>query len=291
MPSCENTYDRELAQIDALRQSEPELTKLAEFYSALLRAQAEVRQTFRPDAESVDVEAGRQRITEGEPFLAPEDVKPDWDAFDQLFDRVGEITRTLAELPDSGEACPSASGCSREWHAALLKAVLQGEACPDACAEDVGMDPGALEFVARQTLTPFLEAYAEQLRDHIDDAAWLRRSCPLCGGEPLMGKLAPETGKRLLQCHLCRIEWEAKRIECPFCGNEDQQRLRFFSDDEDPDHRVEVCDVCKRYLKVVDLRKGWRDVSLVAEHLATLHLDVVAEREGFRRESARLIGV
>ena len=99
-----------------------------------------------------------------------------------------------------------------------------------------------------------------------------------------MGKLEKETGKRHLQCQLCRSGWTFKRLECPFCGCDEQKKLRYFYDEDDPAYRVEVCDKCRRYLKTVDLRKKDREISLIAEDLATLHLDVVAEQEGFCRE-------
>ena len=105
-----------------------------------------------------------------------------------------------------------------------------------------------------------------------------------------MGRLEKETGKRLLQCHLCRTEWAFKRLECPFCGNSNQEKLRFFCDQEDPAYRVEVCDLCKTYLKTVDAREVDKEVSLFVEDLATLHLDLVAEREGFRRGADRRSG-
>ena len=102
-----------------------------------------------------------------------------------------------------------------------------------------------------------------------------------------MGKLEKEAGKRLLQCHLCRTEWPFKRLECPFCGNDDQNELRFFSDQGDPAHRVDVCDQCKMYLKIVDARKTEDETVLLVENLATAHLDIVAKGEGFRRDTNR----
>jgi FdhE protein len=80
-------------------------------------------------------------------------------------------------------------------------------------------------------------------------------------------------------------------MECPFCGNSDQEKMRFFSEEGDRVHRVEVCDVCKAYLKVVDLRETERAVVLFVENLATIHLDLVAKREGFQRDTNRLFGL
>ena len=106
-----------------------------------------------------------------------------------------------------------------------------------------------------------------------------------------MGKLENETGRKILQCYLCRTEWVFKRLECPFCGNSDQNKQRFFYNEDDKAHRVEVCDQCKMYLKVVDIRVTQKDVVLLVENLVTLHLDLVAEKEGFQQDTNRLFGL
>lgn len=98
-----------------------------------------------------------------------------------------------------------------------------------------------------------------------------------------MARLAGETGKRYLQCHLCRSEWLFRRIECPFCGNNDQDTLRFFYIEDDEVYRVEVCDQCKAYLKTVDTRNTEKTRALFVEDPATIHLDIIAKREGFLR--------
>jgi FdhE protein len=129
------------------------------------------------------------------------------------------------------------------------------------------------------------------LRGYIDDGIWLRGYCPVCGGEPLMGKLEQETGKRFLGCCLCRTEWVFKRLECPFCANSNQEELRYFYDEGNPAYRVELCDGCKAYLKTVDRREKAREIPLFVENLATVDLDLVAKGEGFQRETTRLFGL
>ena len=103
-----------------------------------------------------------------------------------------------------------------------------------------------------------------------------------------MGMLEKETGKRFLQCHLCRTEWTFKRLECPFCGSDEQAKQRFFQDEDDSVYRVDVCDECKRYLKTVDGRKSETANSLFVENLATIHLDLIAEQEGFHAGANRI---
>ena len=102
-----------------------------------------------------------------------------------------------------------------------------------------------------------------------------------------MAKLTEDIGARMLHCGLCRMEWLFKRIGCPFCGNEAQDKLRFFSDEKVPAYRVDVCDECKGYLKAVDARVKKEPLCMFVENLATLHLDIVAEREGDGKRTGR----
>lgn len=80
-------------------------------------------------------------------------------------------------------------------------------------------------------------------------------------------------------------------MECPFCNNTEQKELRYFSGENDKIYRVEVCDRCKTYLKTVDNRERENGVLLFVDNLVTLHLDLVAKREGFQRETNRLFGL
>ena len=255
MRSHGDFYEPALTHIRELKAARPELGPLLDYYEAVVQAQRETKSSFHPDADGLHLELRKKRIPDGSPLLGPEDIEIDWRLFDRLFDRISQITRQRAETPDSVGSWPSISGCDREWHDALLNGLLQDKALLDETADRAGISLDMLTLVACQTITPFLEAYAERLREHVDDSAWLKGCCPVCGGEPLMGRLEKEIGKRVLQCHLCRTQWIFTRLECPFCGNSDQDKLRYFFDQEDPAHRVEVCDLCKMYLKTVDARE------------------------------------
>jgi FdhE protein len=46
---------------------------------------------------------------------------------------------------------------------------------------------------------------------------------------------------------------------------------------------VDSCKACSRYIKTRDSRKGNADVPLDVEDLLTMHLDLLATREGLER--------
>jgi len=291
MPEANGFYEAALTAIRELKETDPGSEPLLAYYEAVLHAQKETRAVFRPDLDGLNVEVCRNRISQGVSCLKLGDIRIDWRLFDALFDRISGIARERAETTPRMDRWPSLSGNSPEWRDKLLNGLMQDRILLDNCADRAGISRDMFSFLAFQTIPPFLESYAERIRDGVDDSMWSKGCCPVCSGEPLMGRLAKETGKRLLECHLCRTQWEVKRLECPFCGNDDQKKLRFFYDKEDRTHRVEVCDVCRTYLKSVDTRDMEKDVVLFVENLATIHLDLVARREGFQRETNRLFGL
>ena len=293
----EDFYELALTEIRELKRAKPELESLLDYYEAVLQAQREAKSSFHPDlddaasASRLDIEVCRKRTSEGLPFLKPEDVRADGDLFGHLFDRIGQITRQRAEIPDTINSWSSICGHDGQWQEPLLKGLLEDKALLEPSADRAGVSLDVFAFLVGQTFAPFLETYAERFREHIGNSARLGGCCPICGGEPLMGRLERESGKRVLGCYLCRTEWVFRRLECPFCGSSDQEKLRFFYDQENPRYRVEVCDRCKTYLKTVDARERTKEIPLLVENLATLDLDLVAEQEGFRRETTRLFGL
>ena len=162
--------------------------------------------------------------------------------------------------------------------------VAQNKEYFERLPKKLGLKEETLIFIAENLARPILMSGAEKLKGKIIDELWLRNYCPICGNEPRMIRLERETGRRILECSLCYTQWIFKVLECPFCGNNAQETLRFFFLEDDSPHRVDVCDKCKRYIKTVDERKlgEERKAILRVENIATLHLDLLAEREGFK---------
>ncbi|MEA1936079.1 MAG: formate dehydrogenase accessory protein FdhE [Thermodesulfobacteriota bacterium] len=145
--------------------------------------------------------------------------------------------------------------------------------------EDESLD--LIELFLEECLRPALEILAEKYGKIIAESEWSEGYCPICGREPKIGELRGEGGKRFLFCNQCGLEWNFMRIKCPFCGNEEQQTLAYFTVEEDEKYRVDVCNVCKRYIKTVDFRSIKEEPNLDVEAIATLHLDMLANEEGY----------
>jgi FdhE protein len=286
--SASDFYKTVFPGLEELRDTIP---GVVDFYGDMLKAQQETGARFKPDMSSVDVETRRAGLSDGKPLLAPGDIRIDTGLYDALFDRIEELRIRAKGAGERVGAELTGLQKDGEWHASLVKALMSSPADAEELAGQAGVGMDVLMFVGTQALVPFVEAYAADLMSNTDTAAWWKGMCPVCAGEPLMARLADETGQRFLGCYLCRTEWPFKRLECPFCGCTEQAKLRYFYDDQDPCYRVEVCDQCKTYLKTVDARKANREICLFVENLASLHLDLVARKEGFCRDTNRLFGL
>jgi FdhE protein len=149
---------------------------------------------------------------------------------------------------------------------------------PDEIDEDV-ID--LVDLFLEESLRPALEKVVEKYGIIVAEIGWTEGYCPICGKEPKIGEIREEEGRRFLFCTQCGFEWRFRRIKCPFCGNEEQQTLAYFTIEGEEKYRVDVCNECKRYIKIVDFRESEEEANLDVEDIATLHLDMLANEEGY----------
>jgi FdhE protein len=138
-----------------------------------------------------------------------------------------------------------------------------------------------VELFIEESLRPALEKVVAAHGERVSKSEWSEGYCPICGREPKIGEIRDDEGTRYLFCNQCGFEWGYRRIKCPFCGNEEQRTLAYFTIEEDDRYRVDVCNECKRYLKIVDFRNTKEKADMDVEDIATLHLDMLANDEGY----------
>jgi len=155
----------------------------------------------------------------------------------------------------------------------------EGEEAPAGETDDDTID--LLKFFVEESLRPSLEFVTDLYGATITRMGWNEGYCPVCGRMPKIGHLVDKEGKRHLFCSQCGFEWRFRRVKCPFCGNEEQQTLSYFTVEGDERYRVDVCDVCKHYIKTLDFRNAGEEAILDVEDVATLHLDMLAHEEGY----------
>lgn len=148
-------------------------------------------------------------------------------------------------------------------------------------ASHLEIQPLILRFILGQMLKPFIERRVERFQPLIENLPWHKGYCPLCGSFPELSFIRGEEGKRWLRCSLCGHEWRFKRAACPFCENEDHEKmeLKFI---EGREHEwVELCYKCRKYNVNIDTRKCAEEVTIEVVALGMLLLDIVAQEKGF----------
>ena len=110
--------------------------------------------------------------------------------------------------------------------------------------------------------------------------SWKEGVCPICGNEPFFG-IIKEDSTKTVECGFCGFNWRIERIFCPFCKNRDQEKLKYFEDENDPQYRVYLCDKCKRYIKFVKEKEAEYLADLIIEDAVTVHYDLIAKEKGY----------
>jgi FdhE protein len=169
---------------------------------------------------------------------------------------------------------------SGSWSALLKRCWANTDETPDAPEEFLAL--------------AFLQPYAEFVRSHasLQLDGYTHSLCPFCNRKPALGVLRPlgDGARRNLVCGFCLCEWEFRRIVCAGCGQEDQAKLPVYTAEQLPHVRVECCDVCKTYIKSVDLAKNGLADPLVDE-LASVPLDLWAQEHGYAKLRPNLLGM
>jgi formate dehydrogenase maturation protein FdhE len=145
-----------------------------------------------------------------------------------------------------------------------------------------------IEFI----LQVFLQPYAEFLAANrvAPPQSTTVSVCPLCHSAPLLGVLRVEGdgGKRHLLCSFCLHEWEFRRILCPTCGEEAENKLPVYVAEQFPHIRVEACETCRHYLRTIDLTKDGH-ANPVVDDLAALPLTLWASEHNYVRLHPNLL--
>jgi hypothetical protein len=116
--------------------------------------------------------------------------------------------------------------------------------------------------------------------------------CPHCGFPVLLLALRPEGDgkKRFAVCSLCFAEWPAPRLDCIYCSEQRPERLPIFTFEQWPHIRVQACDTCRGFLKIVDPAAEGHAIPLV-DDIASPEITLWASEQGYGAAAFNLLGV
>ncbi|MBW2093598.1 MAG: formate dehydrogenase accessory protein FdhE [Deltaproteobacteria bacterium] len=238
-----------------------------------------------PEINETSVDKRLQDIKreEGFPLFSRADLPLDLDSAAELLQKFLTILQTR-ERPDREGLQAALLACTKDdaWSRNLFSMVLRND--EDALvhiADGLDLEAQSLQFLAQMALTPSIQALRDFYAPQIDTDTWDHGYCPFCGSLPSIS-FFDKAGKRYMHCELCGLEWRFPRLKCPFCSNDDHKNLGYFDVENQEGFRVDFCRQCGRYIKVVDKRVFEKAGPMELENLATLHLDVLAAKEGFK---------
>jgi FdhE protein len=281
--SPDEAAERVARSFQEIEQELPALANITRAFKDLFVERARLRAECWQTEDFVKPTVSSVRFREGVPIAALE-----------IFDVSAEDLKRAATrlIPAMERGFPKLSLAANAIREALLdgrldpamgvKDLLENrEEATSEIARSLQIDPGVLRFVLGQLVKPFAESRAASLAHLIDEAAWSKGYCPICGSWPCFSFLWGEQGERRLKCSSCAHEWGFMRTVCPFCENADPDGLEYFYSEDRQSERAEVCTRCKRYIVNLDLRQRHGDPLMEVAPLGLIYLDILAQQRGF----------
>lgn len=280
--------DKNLQKLHQSRERMPHYREVLDFAARLLSEKGRRKHQESTASGSIDPVKIRVRMEEGTPYLLPADAPFDFSEVEKYF---FSLLNGFKEInPVKFQSLQKTMGTKNFRLPPWWTCFLQNQLTERTLEDEFGREGSLLLFLLIQTLKPFLESLAERWRSGLTDLSWTQGYCPFCGGVPGMGEIRQE-GKRFLHCSLCNMEWEYPRMKCPYCRNEDPEQLTYFQVEGEAENRVDICLVCRHYLKTIDSRQMGGTLDFEVEDYLTLHLDHLAQEEGYLRPSKLFMDV
>ncbi|HOX44883.1 MAG TPA: formate dehydrogenase accessory protein FdhE [Myxococcota bacterium] len=238
-----------------------------------------LRRLPQPGPTETDFEPYRAEFEAGVPLLGSQSAGPKL---------LAEAAGTFAALGESlaRAALPEPlAGKLRALHEHIRKAEVLSAIALER--EDAASLPhsGTARYLAWKALAHALGPTIESFAAWREGRLWPPDHCPTCGAKPALSLLTKqaEGRRRSLACGLCGTRWPVRRLGCPHCGSTDEAQLAIFELEDEPELRLEVCDLCKGYVKT------WSgDEAPFFTDWSTLHLDAMARDRGYQRLGASL---
>jgi formate dehydrogenase maturation protein FdhE len=280
--------NRAQAEITRYSEIKPQYRESLLFLSKILEFQSSLADRINPGTDKRKAEQqndflkARERLQSGQPLFENRSVP----ISPSLFRKALEELRFL--LPQKSiraalDRLLALKQMAPENVETVLNELKTGsDSCIKRLAKVTSTQAAVVQFLLQTVLSPFFENQAGFYRDLVDSDSWRHGKCPICGSEPAIARLAVDDGQRILACFLCHTEWAYDRLRCPFCESGEQPFLRYFTVNDDHAHRVDCCNKCRRYLKVVDERISGRPASPPVENIVTDQLDVLAREQGYQ---------
>lgn len=265
-PSSARVLPRDIAELKALAERQPELASAAQLQVSLIETVRRVQGRLTTPWIEATPEDLSARLAKGQPLLAFDQILFEWNDVRLLIRQITDILYRHDAI--DGDAVTALHNVGRAADLPeRVRAWFHGTPSPD-----VEMLDEVLVWAAR----PYLQRTAEVLQQRVTFDAWGLSRCPVCAAEPDFAVIT-QTGERQLVCGRCSVRWPFAQTDCPYCGNADRATITTMAT-PDGNYRVTICQPCGRYIKSLDMRKAGRALLPYADPIVTLPLDAAVMR-------------
>lgn len=280
--------DKQLQRLRQFRERMPHYRAVLDLAERLLSEKCRLKDPEGTGTFTVDPVKAKIQMEEGFPYLRPADAPLNSSQVGEYFSC---LLRGLEEInPAKFQSLQKTMEKKNFELVPFWNRLLQNQLSERTLEEELGSEGSLLFFFLVQTLKPFFENLAKRWNSNLEDLSWTQGYCPFCGGFAGMAEIRKE-GKRILHCLFCGTAWEYPRMKCPYCQNEEQEQLTYFQVEGEAENRVDICLACRHYLKTIDSRETDGPLDFEVEDYLTLHLDHLAQEEGYIRPSKLFIDV
>jgi len=271
-----------IERIQQIKKKRPGYGEMLDFFQKVREEQDKAKASLKIEPIKLKKEWKDLLSQEGFSLLQKQDFPLDIEASITLFQILCQIGKDAN--PHMAEQAREIEEALNDRRFDLRELIKKGieEQKFEQIADEFGLDKRIFLFLVEESARPSVEVGREQLRAEVDPETWLKGHCPICGSFPSLSLLREETGKRYLLCSFCGYQWRIDRLICPFCSNKEQESLRYLYAEGEEAYRIDLCEKCHQYIKTIDLRK-LEESDPCLEDLATLHLDILVSKKGYKR--------
>ncbi len=277
------TSDQILKASAEIKKLKPGYTEMLNLYENIFAAQEDSRKDIIIKDVKLSDEILSLKIKEKFPLIDPAEFQIDAESSAKLFKKIcGIISGQNQKVSESAGRIIKAIDEKKIDYRNVFTAFFENKTeLLKKISEDFSIDDNIINFIIYNSIKPSLNKFADHISSRLDkEEKWGKGYCPICGSPAILSVFEKE-GKRFLYCSFCWYKWASERIYCPYCENIDHDTIHYYDFENEEEHRADVCDKCKKYIKTVDTRKLDRLMYPPLEHVATAHIDIRLKEMGF----------
>ncbi|MBN2563491.1 MAG: formate dehydrogenase accessory protein FdhE [Phycisphaerae bacterium] len=278
---------------EQILKARPAYREMVDFYLTVFRRQIEWRPKLAVHPQEVGDDQRRQCLGAGKPLIEcydpgieSESLLDLWIEMKAVFRRGNDVLRDSVDRINDAEK--AGSFVPATW--LPEQRPDRAELVMDACRQ-IGVGESVLATLTRAVTFPHWQLVSERWLPDLGLDRWGRSRCPTCGGPPGLVEIgtAGRAGdgitaapKRLMHCPFCGCRWVVPGLKCPACDSTRSGDAKYYFTTEEPELRVDFCNKCNHYVKVVNADKIAGRLHIGLELLTTAHLDAIAQDKNLR---------